>query len=81
VAEDSFTGSVFVRAAEDLVKKVELETDPKGLALAADAQRLLTLFRGWLQQRPSAAERTEAVNQLIDLNRTVLVYFSKQTRG
>jgi hypothetical protein len=79
--EGSVTGPVFLQAAQDLLNKVEGDRDPKAIALAADASRLVARFRRWVTARPEPDERADAVNQLVELNRKVLIYVSKKTRG
>ena len=77
----SVTGPVFLQAAEELLAKLDRDTDPKSIALSLEARSLSETFRKWNTARPSPNERAEAVNHLIELNRRVLIHVSKRTRA
>ena len=79
--EGSLTGPVFLNAAQELLQKLEGDEEPKAAVLANDVKRLIIKFRRWDTERPEPTERADAVNGLIEVNRKVLVYISKKTRG
>lgn len=79
--EGTSTGPVFLNAALDLLQKLEGDTNPKALALAAEVLQIVARFRGWVKAKPEPKERADAVNALIELNRKVLIHISKKTRA
>ncbi len=78
--EGSLTGPVFLNAAEELMKRIQGDEDPKAALLANEARKLIVVFRSWAKAKPEPNERADAVNALIELNRKVLIHISKKTR-
>jgi hypothetical protein len=77
--ERSVTGPVFVEACEDLLRQLRGDSERTALVLRARLSHLSELFKLWELERPNAGERADALNELIDLNRSALIYFSKKT--
>jgi hypothetical protein len=60
---------IFLRNAEDLLRRLEATTTREGLGLAAEAREFTELFDRWMTHRPDDDVRAAAISRYLDLNR------------
>jgi hypothetical protein len=65
----SLVSPIFLRNAEDLLRRLEATTAREALALAAEAREFTELFDRWLTHRPDDAVRAAAISRYLDFNR------------
>lgn len=63
---------MFHESAEHLALRLEQETSPEALALAAEARALAAIFITWQASRPADADRIAGIQQLFDVNRRAM---------
>lgn len=77
VANLSVTSSVFLKSAEDLVKRLGGDPSPAVTALADEARALVELFRSWQRVKPADDLRIATIQRLFDLNRRAMDHLAK----
>jgi hypothetical protein len=77
----SNSARVFAEACENLLEKLGRDQQQTAQVLRARLTDLSKIFNGFATREPEPRERTAALNQLLDLNREVLMYLSKPRAG